>query len=253
MPSCDRTWWRWSRDLRVHRKIGSGGHQNAVPAVHVLVGSGLDDRTWARIAGQLREKRRWWVPRPCCCDRGVDRPENARVSEKDIDPQRLILLEEGRCLRDRALAYCASTRRDVSLGATSLATALRASTLAPPSSAYILFQKTRLSLSPSASCSTPRYRAHPPASTSLPGARACSSPSLTPMHLLARGQPQDCPSLERRAQRRLWPIRMAACGCVSGRARRSGAPQSGRILFEAEAPQPTAEASQCSPRCAALA
>jgi LysR family transcriptional regulator, hydrogen peroxide-inducible genes activator len=42
------------------------------------------------------------------------------VSEKDIDPQRLILLEEGRCLRDQALAYCASMRRDVSLGAKSL-------------------------------------------------------------------------------------------------------------------------------------
>jgi LysR family transcriptional regulator, hydrogen peroxide-inducible genes activator len=42
------------------------------------------------------------------------------VSEKDIDPQRLILLEEGRCLRDQALAYCASMRRDVSLDAKSL-------------------------------------------------------------------------------------------------------------------------------------
>jgi LysR family hydrogen peroxide-inducible transcriptional activator len=54
-----------------------------------------------------------------------NRPENARVSEQDIDPQRLILLEEGHCLRDQALAYCTSTRRDVSLGATSLATVMQ--------------------------------------------------------------------------------------------------------------------------------
>jgi len=54
-----------------------------------------------------------------------NRPENARVSEQDIDPQRLILLEEGHCLRDQALAYCASMRRNVSLGATSLATVMQ--------------------------------------------------------------------------------------------------------------------------------
>ena len=43
----------------------------------------------------------------------------------DIDTQRLILLEEGHCLRDQALAFCSSTRRDVSLGATSLATVMQ--------------------------------------------------------------------------------------------------------------------------------
>ena len=38
-------------------------------------------------------------------------PETARVSARQIDQQRLILLEEGHCLRDQALAYCATARR----------------------------------------------------------------------------------------------------------------------------------------------
>ncbi len=54
-----------------------------------------------------------------------NRPESVRVSEQDIDTQRLILLEEGHCLRDQALAVCSSSRRDVSLGATSLATVMQ--------------------------------------------------------------------------------------------------------------------------------
>jgi LysR family hydrogen peroxide-inducible transcriptional activator len=54
-----------------------------------------------------------------------NRPESMRVSVHDIDQQRLILLEEGHCLRDQALALCSSTRRDVSLGATSLATVMQ--------------------------------------------------------------------------------------------------------------------------------
>jgi LysR family hydrogen peroxide-inducible transcriptional activator len=54
-----------------------------------------------------------------------NRPESARVSVDDIDVQRLILLEEGHCLRDQALAFCSSARRDVSLGATSLATVMQ--------------------------------------------------------------------------------------------------------------------------------
>lgn len=54
-----------------------------------------------------------------------NRPENARVSVEDIDVRRLILLEEGHCLRDQALAFCTSARRDVSLGATSLATVMQ--------------------------------------------------------------------------------------------------------------------------------
>jgi LysR family hydrogen peroxide-inducible transcriptional activator len=54
-----------------------------------------------------------------------DRPESARVDVHDIEPRRLILLEEGHCLRDQALELCSSTRRDVTLGATSLATVMQ--------------------------------------------------------------------------------------------------------------------------------
>ena len=53
------------------------------------------------------------------------RRDNARVSVKDIDIERLILLEEGHCLRDQALTFCSNARADVSLGATSLATVMQ--------------------------------------------------------------------------------------------------------------------------------
>jgi LysR family transcriptional regulator, hydrogen peroxide-inducible genes activator len=59
------------------------------------------------------------------------RPKTSRVSAHDIDPQRLILLEEGHCLRDQALAYCADSRRNhvgkgsMGLGATSLTTVMQ--------------------------------------------------------------------------------------------------------------------------------
>ncbi len=55
------------------------------------------------------------------------RPVTRRVNARDIDQQRLILLEEGHCLRDQALAYCAGARPDapLSLGATSLATVMQ--------------------------------------------------------------------------------------------------------------------------------
>jgi LysR family transcriptional regulator, hydrogen peroxide-inducible genes activator len=54
-------------------------------------------------------------------------PKTARVRPRDIDQQRLILLEEGHCLRDQALAYCAAPRHEMplSLGATSLATVMQ--------------------------------------------------------------------------------------------------------------------------------
>src|SRR5580704_9708943 len=54
-------------------------------------------------------------------------PKAARVSARQIDQRRLILLEEGHCLRDQALAYCASARQEMplSLGATSLATVMQ--------------------------------------------------------------------------------------------------------------------------------
>jgi LysR family hydrogen peroxide-inducible transcriptional activator len=53
------------------------------------------------------------------------RAARAVVNAEDIDTERLILLEEGHCLRDQALAFCSSSRRDVSLGATSLATVMQ--------------------------------------------------------------------------------------------------------------------------------
>jgi LysR family hydrogen peroxide-inducible transcriptional activator len=50
-----------------------------------------------------------------------------RVSIDDVDHRRLILLEEGHCLRDQALAVCAGRRRDTTagLGATSLTTVMQ--------------------------------------------------------------------------------------------------------------------------------
>lgn len=54
-------------------------------------------------------------------------PLHARVAVEDVDQRRLILLEEGHCLRDQALAFCAAARRDApaTLGATSLATVMQ--------------------------------------------------------------------------------------------------------------------------------
>lgn len=55
------------------------------------------------------------------------RPLRGRVGIADVDQRRLILLEEGHCLRDQALALCRTTRRDAptGLGATSLATVMQ--------------------------------------------------------------------------------------------------------------------------------
>ena len=54
-------------------------------------------------------------------------PRGARVNPREIDQRRLILLEEGHCLRDQALAYCATARQQMPLrlGATSLATVMQ--------------------------------------------------------------------------------------------------------------------------------
>ena len=54
-------------------------------------------------------------------------PALSRVDLADVDQRRLILLEEGHCLRDQALAFCATKRRDqpASLGATSLTTVMQ--------------------------------------------------------------------------------------------------------------------------------
>jgi LysR family hydrogen peroxide-inducible transcriptional activator len=59
-------------------------------------------------------------------------PAHGRVNVADVDQRRLILLEEGHCLRDQALAFCGAPKlsassRDMpaSLGATSLATVMQ--------------------------------------------------------------------------------------------------------------------------------
>ena len=54
-------------------------------------------------------------------------PETARVSAQDVDHSRLILLEQGHCMRDQALAFCPPEKLDMqlSLGAASLATIMQ--------------------------------------------------------------------------------------------------------------------------------
>ena len=59
-------------------------------------------------------------------------PARGKVSVGDVDQRRLILLEEGHCLRDQALAFCAAPKLNASsrdapagLGATSLATVMQ--------------------------------------------------------------------------------------------------------------------------------
>lgn len=54
-------------------------------------------------------------------------PSQNRVAINDVDQTRLILLEEGHCLRDQALAFCATKGRDqpAGLGATSLTTVMQ--------------------------------------------------------------------------------------------------------------------------------
>ncbi len=54
-------------------------------------------------------------------------PARRRIDIADVDQRRLILLEEGHCLRDQALAFCTTKRRDqqAGLGATSLTTVMQ--------------------------------------------------------------------------------------------------------------------------------
>lgn len=61
------------------------------------------------------------------------RSERSRITAEDIDQSRLILLEDGHCLRDQALAFCATAARGrggggatgMSFGASSLATVMQ--------------------------------------------------------------------------------------------------------------------------------
>jgi LysR family hydrogen peroxide-inducible transcriptional activator len=58
----------------------------------------------------------------------ADEPMPRRaLKAEEVDQRRLILLEEGHCLRDQALAFCATKRRDTAagLGSTSLATVMQ--------------------------------------------------------------------------------------------------------------------------------
>lgn len=60
---------------------------------------------------------------------GDPRAETKRVAAGDIDQTRLILLEEGHCLRDQALAFCATAARSgaggTAFGASSLTTVMQ--------------------------------------------------------------------------------------------------------------------------------
>jgi LysR family hydrogen peroxide-inducible transcriptional activator len=57
----------------------------------------------------------------------AERLPKRRLTVEDVDTRRVILLEEGHCLRDQALAFCATRRRDTpaALGSTSLATVMQ--------------------------------------------------------------------------------------------------------------------------------
>jgi len=56
-----------------------------------------------------------------------EKPSRGRIGVADVDQRRLILLEEGHCLRDQALALCSTRQREApaGLGATSLATVMQ--------------------------------------------------------------------------------------------------------------------------------
>jgi LysR family hydrogen peroxide-inducible transcriptional activator len=49
------------------------------------------------------------------------RPQHSRVKAGEIDQSRLILLEDGHCLRDQALAFCATARGAPGTGSTGMA------------------------------------------------------------------------------------------------------------------------------------
>ena len=75
------------------------------------------------------DSRRWSCSTIRSCWRCLPdaRSGQAQVSSRDIEQDRLILLEEGHCLRDQALTFCANARGGgtMGLGATSLATVMQ--------------------------------------------------------------------------------------------------------------------------------
>src|SRR5262249_28628757 len=52
-------------------------------------------------------------------------PERARVTAREVNARRLVLLEEGHCLREQALAFCKRSDANSGFSATSLATIMR--------------------------------------------------------------------------------------------------------------------------------
>jgi LysR family transcriptional regulator, hydrogen peroxide-inducible genes activator len=94
--------------------------------IEELAGGGLDVLMLALPLpdSELETIRLFHDPFLLAVPAGDPLPKNARVNPREIDQQRLILLEEGHCLRDQALAYCATARHEMplSLGATSLTT-----------------------------------------------------------------------------------------------------------------------------------
>ncbi|MGB7256688.1 MAG: hydrogen peroxide-inducible genes activator [Pseudolabrys sp.] len=78
-----------------------------------------------------------------------------KLTIDDVDQRRLILLEEGHCLRDQALAFCATKRRETGagLGATSLTTVMQmvangyGVTLVPEIAADVEVRDARVKLS----------------------------------------------------------------------------------------------------------
>lgn len=76
------------------------------------------------------------------------------LTAQDVDPGRVILLEEGHCLRDQALAFCATRRGQTpsALGSTSLATVMQmvangyGVTLLPEIAAGVEARDTRVKL-----------------------------------------------------------------------------------------------------------
>jgi LysR family hydrogen peroxide-inducible transcriptional activator len=69
----------------------------------------------------------WEDPFLLAVPKSDPRPETAILSADDIDVAKLILLEEGHCLRDQALAFCSGDQPNAAmgLGATSMATILQ--------------------------------------------------------------------------------------------------------------------------------
>jgi len=52
-------------------------------------------------------------------------PERARVTAREVNARRLVLLEEGHCLREQALAFCKRSDANSGFSATSLATIMQ--------------------------------------------------------------------------------------------------------------------------------